>query len=330
MYVDRVVRLVKMITTLRSGRRFDADALAAALGVSRRTVFRDLSLLQEAGIPYRFHHERQTYAISDSFYLPAVHLDLEEALALLLVTRTFLSRDVHPNYQHALNAALKIETCLPASIRARCGPYLDGISVEWPPVSSAESSSDLFVILQRALANRERLTGDYDSVHDKKEIPVLIDPWRMVFMSRGWYLLAKSLRHGEVRTFKIDRFTRLEPTGDNFEPPPPDFTERTHFGAAWRMIPEGKLYRIKLRFTARVTQNVEEVQWHPSQATTRLDDGRLLFEAEVDGLGEIIWWILGYGDQVEVLQPDELRDRIRQIAERMVAAASAEPREEPG
>lgn len=322
MYADRVSRLLRLIGALRSGRRLDADGLAELLGVSRRTVFRDLKVLQSAGVPYRFHPDRRTYAISDSYFLPSVHLELEESLALLLVTRAFLSREVHPSYQQALRAALKLESSLPAAVRAECGPYLDDVTVHWPPASSAESTADLFQTLQRALARRERLAASYDSVHEEKEIRVLIDPWRLVFIARGWYLLAWSHHHGEVRTFKIDRFTSTEPTGDRFDPPPADFTEKSHWGAAWRMIPEGKLYDIKLRFSPTVAQNVEEVQWHPSQETTQLENGHLHFEVRVDGLSEITWWILGYGDHVEVVEPPELRRRIGQIAERMVLRAT--------
>ena len=61
----------------------------------------------------------------------------------------------------------------------------------------------------------------------------------------------------------------------------------------------------------------------------RLDDKSLLFEAKVDGLREICSWILGYGDQVEVLAPSKLRAVIRQMAERMVPLAQETERREP-
>ncbi len=131
-------------------------------------------------------------------------------------------------------------------------------------------------------------------------------------MTRGWYLLAKSHQHGEVRTFKVDRIARLELTEDRFKPDE-SFSEENYFGKAWRMIPEGKVYSIKLKFSAHVAATVEEVQWHHTQATQYLDDGDLLFEAEVDGLSEITSWILGYGEHVEVLSPRALREKAEAI-----------------
>jgi proteasome accessory factor B len=320
MNVSRVYRLLKLITVLRSGQRYDASALASQMQVSRRTLFRDLKLLERAGVPYRFEHDKDTYAISDSFFLPALHLDLQEALALLMVTRKFLARQVHPMYQHALNAALKIESSLPGSILEYCGRWLEGVCIRWQAISPSDAIADLFPILQRAVAEHIRLKMRYDSVYEGRELDVLVDPLHLVFMSRGWYLIAKSHTHQQIRLFKVDRVQGIAPQEDHFTPDP-DFSVEKYFGAAWRMIPDGTIHKIKLRFSAEVATSVEEVQWHESQMTTRLDGGALLFEAEVDGLREITSWVLGYGDQVEVLAPAELRARLREKAERMVALA---------
>jgi len=67
-----------------------------------------------------------------------------------------------------------------------------------------------------------------------------------------------------------------------------------------------------------VANNVTEVQWHSSQKVTFNDDGSAIMEFSVDGLGEISWWILGYGDQVQVLSPKALRDKIIELAKNMV------------
>ncbi|MBN2560541.1 MAG: YafY family transcriptional regulator [Phycisphaerae bacterium] len=322
MNVSRVYRLLKLITLLRSGRRYDVESLAEELGVSRRTLFRDLKMLELAGVPYRFEHGKHAYAIRESFFLPPLHLNLQESLALLLVTRKFLARQVHPMYQQALDAALKIESNLPAAVLKHCGEWLDGVSIRWPPTSPADVVTNLFQTVQRALANHTRLKVRYDSVYDGKEIEVLLEPLRLVFMARGWYLIANSRTHNEVRTFKMDRMIEVVDRGDEFTPDA-DFSEKRYFGAAWRMIPDGTVYSVLLRFSAVVATSVEEVLWHESQSTTRLDDGRLLFEAEVDGLREICSWVLAYGDQVEVLAPKELRDMIREKAARMIALAEA-------
>ncbi|RPI61897.1 MAG: HTH domain-containing protein, partial [Planctomycetaceae bacterium] len=85
MNVSRVYRLLRLITMLQSGRSYTVDELAVELEISRRTVFRDLNMLELAHIPYYFDDARQGYGISKHFFLPPVNLTLSEALAVLML-----------------------------------------------------------------------------------------------------------------------------------------------------------------------------------------------------------------------------------------------------
>ena len=84
------------------------------------------------------------------------------------------------------------------------------------------------------------------------------------------------------------------------------------------MMPEGRLYNVRLRFLPKVARSVADVQWHSTQTVTLQDDGSIIMEFRVDGLNEITWWVLSYGDQVQVLAPAALRQRITEIAQNMV------------
>ena len=92
--------------------------------------------------------------------------------------------------------------------------------------------------------------------------------------------------------------------------PDKDFDLVEYIGKAWGMIREGRIYDVKLRFLPKVATNVDEVRWHSTQKTTRNDDGSIIVEFRVDGLGEIMWWVLRYGDQVEILAPRALRSMV--------------------
>jgi proteasome accessory factor B len=76
---------------------------------------------------------------------------------------------------------------------------------------------------------------------------------------------------------------------------------------------------VLVRFGRQVAQNVAEVSWHKTQQMQFNEDGTLDFRVTVSGLNEISWWILGYGDQAEVIEPPELRkiiaDRVKRMAE---------------
>jgi len=88
---------------------------------------------------------------------------------------------------------------------------------------------------------------------------------------------------------------------------------------AWHMIPEpGPDQHVVIRFEKLVARNVAEVSWHKTQKLVWRKDGRLDFHVKVSGIHEIAWWILGYGDQAEVLRPIELRRLIAARAREMV------------
>jgi proteasome accessory factor B len=74
---------------------------------------------------------------------------------------------------------------------------------------------------------------------------------------------------------------------------------------------------VVVHFAPLVAQNVAEVMWHKTQRLDFQPDGSLHFHADVSGLAEIVWWILGYGDQAQVLRPLKLRRLVAQRAKRM-------------
>ncbi len=110
----------------------------------------------------------------------------------------------------------------------------------------------------------------------------------------------------------------LESLDDPFQVPR-GFSIERYLRNAWHMIPEkGHDRDVVVRFTKLVAQNVAEVNWHKTQRLAFHDDGSADFHATVSGLNEISWWILGYGDQAEVLEPPELRRMVAARARRMV------------
>ncbi len=324
MSANRVHRLLRMIALLQSGRPFTADQLAEEVAVSRRTLFRDLNMLELAGVPCRYDVKRRTYTVEPSFFLPSLNLSLEEALAILLVARRFVSRQSLPMYEPAARAATKIESSLPESVRAYCHGMLQGVTVKMPPLVDAFRAEEVFRTLHTALGVRCKVEIDYDSYFETRPIRTLLWPYQLTFVERAWHVIGHSELHDEVRTFKLDRIVRAKPQQEHYEPDP-SFRLDDYLGLAWGLIPEGTIYHVRLRFLPKVAGSVEEIRWHKTQRFTAQPDGSCIFEAQVDGLNEITWWVLGYGDQVVVEEPAELRDRIGQIARNMCNLADAPP-----
>ncbi|MFA5423971.1 MAG: WYL domain-containing protein [Phycisphaerae bacterium] len=317
MKVSRITRMMKVLTAMQSGRRYTVNELAKTFATSRRTVFRDLKELTEVGVPCRYDPSTGGYAIDPEFFLPPLNLNLQEALALLMLVHKGRDQIQLPFKHSALIAGLKIENNLPSKIKQYCNIALKYISTQPAAQVRPAELDKLFAQLQKAITKKIKVNLKYDSLFDKKILDTEFCPYHLLYNQRAWYVLGYSGAHNSVRTFKLGRIKQLELSdkcfidGDKF-----DVNE--YIGRAWSMIPEGKLYNIKLRFLPKVAHNVSEVQWHSTQQVKWQADGSAIMEFRVDGLGEISWWVLGYGDQVQVLAPAELRKKIINAARGMI------------
>ena len=318
MKISRIYRLLRLITMIESGRGYTVSELAEELQVSRRTIFRDLNVLEMARIPYYYDKERKTYRINQHFFLPPISLTLTESLALLLFARRATSSGMEPLSAAGARGAMKLESVLPESIRNYVGTIVKHIAILPAPTAKQDNLEDIFEQLVVAINEHKVCRLIYISFYDRKQIDVTVEPLRLAFVSRAWYLVGYSRKHRQQRTFKISRIRKLTVLSEKFDPADKKIEGTDIFGDAWCMIPEGRYYNVHLHFTPKVAGNVAEVKWHRSQRVEWNDDGSIEFYVRVDGLGEIIWWILGYGDQVKVIAPAILAKRVARVAKRMV------------
>jgi len=317
MKLSRISRVMQILTTLQSGRRYGVDDLSKLFGTSRRTVFRDLKELRSIGVAYHYEAKTGGYGMDPEFFLPPVDLNLQEALSLLLLVHKVSNQIQLPFKNSALLAALKIENNLPAKIRRDCNITLQNISTKSSAQAPMRLLDKTFAQLQKAVAKRRKVNIRYRSLFERKVIDVELCPYHLLYSHRAWYVLGLSSLHRGIRTFKLSRIKELETTDKCFlDDEKFDLTD--YLGRAWSMIPEGRIYNIKLRFLPRVADNVTEVQWHSTQKVTRNNDGSATMEFRVDGLGEISWWVLGYGDQVQILAPKTLRNKVLEMAKNMI------------
>lgn len=120
------------------------------------------------------------------------------------------------------------------------------------------------------------------------------------------------------RGYFLPNRTRVSPA-ESPAAGPPGFSLKRFLGDAWHVSrdPRGP-QEVVIQFASEVARNVAEMNRHHTQKSEFLPGGRLEFRVTVDGLEEISWWILGFGDRAVVLQPSELRDRLRRHAENML------------
>ena len=306
--------MIQLLLALQSGQRYTINDLAKMWKLSRRTVFRDLKDLQKAGVPCHYDSKSGGHTIKSEFFLLSPNLSTQEAFGLLLLA--FKARNLInlPFKDSVLRAALKIENTLPDKIKKYCNDVLQNIYVNAEPQTEIELLDKIFAQLQKAILKRQIIRICYYRPDMQKSISTNLSPYCLMYNNHAWYVIGKSSRHKKIQKFKLNQIKELSILDKVFITDE-RFDIHEFLGRSWSVTPEGRLYNVKLRFMPEIAHSVVEVQWHNTQTVTFEDNGSAIIEFRVDGLNEIIWWVLSYGSKVQVLSPAVLRQKIVEIAQ---------------
>lgn len=317
-------RLLKIVTLLQGPDVMTREVLGERLGVSVRTVYRDIAKLNATGVPVDFDEATQGYRVGAGFFLPPLQLTADEALALSVLCDDVAQKEQIAFLAPAWRALAKIEAQLPAQTREELSAMAGHVVVRTAQADSGEGSGDVYERMRRAMASRRALECEYESPSGvgredgTPREPFRFEPYALLFSVRAWYVLGQREGRQGVRCLKLSRFTRVTPT----EAPyiiPESFSVEKHLGNAWRLIPGETEHDVVLRFEAPIGETVADTLWHPTQTIEHHDDGSITLRLRVAGLDEIVWWVLSMGPSCRVVQPPELAGRVRELAGRTAA-----------
>jgi len=245
----------------------------------------------------------QQYHLAGTNYLPPTNFTPEEALALIVLCHEMGDRTGLPFLNPARAAAVKLENALPGRMRDQLRELINTLRIQPLPKNPLEGMRPVYDQLIEAVAKRRSVRLRYRSINEGDEIRTRLNPYQVFFSRRSWYVVGRSSLHRATRTFNLGRIAEIEVLDDRYKIPR-GFSIERFLRNAWHLIPEpGGDWEVVVRFSKMVAQNVAEVTWHKTQKPTFNKDGTLDFHVTVSGLNEISWWILGYGDQAEVLKP---------------------------
>jgi predicted DNA-binding transcriptional regulator YafY len=315
--LETSARLLRLLSMLQTHRDWSGADLAQRLGVTLRTVRRDVDRLRLLGYPVDARPGVSGgYRLSPGAVLPPLLLDDEEAVAVAVGLRSATLSGVAGIEETAVRALAKLEQVLPSRLRRRVSTLQSAIV----PLTSGGAVTDVDVLLAVASAVRDhqRLRVDYRR-HDGTDSRRLLEPHRIVHAGRRWYLVAWDVDRADWRTFRLDRLTPRTPSGPRFtprEPPDPDlsrFTSRAVSTDAYR-------YRCRLTVHAPAEQVAD--RFGPTVAVvTALDDDRCEVVTGSNSLDEVALWVGLAGFELTVHEPAELRDRLAALGALLTRAS---------
>jgi proteasome accessory factor B len=315
---DRAARYLKIARVLHQHREgVGAADIARLVGVSRRTVYRDLAAMErDAGLP--IWQEAGRYGLEEGAFLPPLDLTLHEAMTLFLALRV-LAKASDEYDSELIGAFVKLAGVLPKVLAEHVQATADLVAGRPPDARFTR----VFRTLTEAWAHGrvvqiEYEAGAYDpsrGVRRARVRPYAIEPSAL---THALYLIGlDEERHGR-RTFKVERIRAAALTADSFESEEAGGTA-ADLARGWDVIGDQPMETVVVRFTARVARRVAETRWHASQELAPQPDGSLLWRGRVAGLHEILVWILGWGADAEVMEPPELRSRVAEELRRAAA-----------
>ena len=234
-FVGRVARLIRLIGLLRNtNQALSVDQLAARLGVSRRTIFRDLKLMQQAGVVYSAVHG-QGYRIDDDTFTARLDLGPVEVLGLMLLAKLAEAAPNQPMFGPAVSAIGTVLAQLPAAARTVYDDLMSSVSISPSAVDFSHHDDEHYRSLEYCIEERKVCRVVYDQVDPKTRLNTKVQPLHLHFYKRACYLLDFSEQHDEVRMFKLARIVELETTEEDFAPFA--FSIENYLDDAWGIIP---------------------------------------------------------------------------------------------
>lgn len=309
--MNKTDRLLAIVLELQRKGRQRAEDLADTFETSKRTIYRDVVALCEAGVPI-VSIPGLGYSLMKGYFLPPLSFTTEEATMLLLGS-DFMARNFDAQYRLAAeSASRKIEGVLPEALRNDV-QYIQS-NIRFVGTATSARESERLQLLRRALLDRNtirfcyytRHSGDAQNVSHTREA----NPYGLAYLLNNWHLIAFCHMRQDVRTFRLDRIEDLELLEQTF-------TRPAHFQMHHHQENQSRDLTVRALFDKEIARWVHEERNYYVSNEEETTEG-LLVTLKIRHESEVMQWLLGWGSRVKILEPDSLRQRLAEETQRML------------
>ncbi len=306
---SQAARLHDLVRILEARYGATVDELVEECQVTRRTIYRDLQAIMDAGYPLIKEPQedgRVVYSFIAGFSkIPPIVFSLEELMTFYLC-RGQLSFLRGTPFQEDLDAVFtRIQSSLPPRSVAHLERIAEVSAPRFHGFKDYSRQHQLLGDLRQALLMQQRCQIRYRPA--KREVQeYLIDPYTLLFFKNGLYIGGYAHNRDALRLFAVERIETVTIQPERFDVPE-DYRVEMLTGTAFGLIDEGETHPLEILFGAEIAHLVRERIWHPEQTIENLKDGSLILRFNASGDREILAWLYAFIPYVKILSPSGLQ-----------------------
>lgn len=305
--MNRTDRLLAIVLELQGQGRGRAEDLARHLGVSKRTIYRDVLALNEAGVPI-VSTPGQGYTLMPGYFLPPLRFSVDEAVMLLLGSDVMTQAFDAGVAGAADSAARKISAVLGEDIQSEVRFLRAHLRLVERGPGGAEIQGKVRT-LRQATVERRPAEFLYHKPRAGAETR-RVQPHGLFRLNTVWLLAAFDPERADLRTFRLDRMENLRLLSGQFERQPGFKLQRDESR-------EGRELTVRALFRPEVAREVRHQPSYYVTQTQEVQDG-LLVTLQVRSAEDVLSWLLSWGSAVRVLEPASLQTRLREVGQDLV------------
>ncbi|WP_153398309.1 helix-turn-helix transcriptional regulator [Ornithinicoccus halotolerans] len=315
-------RVLALLGLLQSRSVWSAERLGAELGVTTRTVRRDVERLRRLGYPVRASRgEGGGYQLGAGRALPPLLLDPQEAVAVAVALRLAAGATVTGVGDAALRALTKLDQVLPDRLRAEVAAVRESASVATRRAVTVDPvDPEGLMALARSCRDGTEARFGYRS-RSGEVTTRRVEPYRLVVLGDAWYLLAYDLGREDWRSFRLDRMSEVSASTWRFTrrqaPDPEEYVTRSVTQSPYRHVARVRLHAPAAVVAARVPPRVGQVR--------PVDDSSCELLAGGEDLPSMAVHLAALDLPLEVIEPAALRGELARLGRQLLAAATGQP-----
>lgn len=311
--MNKTDRMLAIILELQRKGVLRAEDLASTFEISVRTIYRDVQALSEAGVPV-FGSPGTGYSLMEGYFLPPISFTVEEAVTLLIGT-DFIEQRFDQDYEAKAQASRKkLEGVLPESIRLEADRVRKTVKL----VKGYETPGDIkekaaMETIRQAILEERKVSFGYakpraEAEGSRHSVRVAA-PYGLVLAAGSWILIGYCDLRQDIRHFRLSRMEELTVLEDKYKLPL-DFQLKKYVPKDDREL------IISVQASRSIMDRVTESKYYFLDHTQEVPEG-LLVILRARAVDDVLQWVLSWGAEMKVLEPQALRERVREEAHRM-------------